>query len=573
LAISLRSIGASPGANSTTCVITKPAGLALGDFMLAHVVFKATSGTIALSGWTIVGAQSNTASSRSAVLWKIAVQADVDATTFTFTSATGRNRGEVSAWTGVDPISPINVADQQINAAGTSIAVPTPTVTNSCLVLIVGSNAAGGTASACSGSDPTATITLGYAVAYSTYCALAIFSGVKSGTDAIDAHSLSTFTSAVSSGHAIALNPTAIAFVTAEGNETQLSDTSPLTQTHILTVTESYQTELSDAPALTQEHTLSVTEGMQTQLSDQATITEESAAIDLVPDEGMQVEISDAPALTQVHALIIAEGTQTQLSDASVLTQEHQLIAAEGNQTQASDSPMLTQTHILTAAEGVQIQISDTSVLSQEHQLAVDEDAQIQISDGQALTQEHQLAAAEGYQLQTGDVPTVSQEHQLAAQEGSQVQTSDGAALEVVGAIDLIPVEAVQIQIADTPVISQEHYLTAQEGAQTQVSDEATLSGATIDLVTAEGVQIQVSDAALLDLIICLAVQEGQQEQFSDVLDYLIVETRQVLAFIPERGQTIKPVILTHRNAAQAVTSHRRPRRWIKGTGIPAQED
>jgi len=495
--------------------------------MLAHVVFKATSGTIARSDWTVVGAQSNTASSRSAVLWKIAVQADVDATTFTFTSATGRNRGEMSAWTGVDPISPINIADQQINTAGTSIAVPTPTVTNLCLVLIVGSNAAGGTASACSGSDPTATITLGYAVAYSTYCALAIFSGVKSGTDAIDAHSLSTFTSAVSSGHAIALNPTAIAFVTDEGNETQLSDTSPLTQTHILTITESYQTELSDAPALTQEHTLSVTEGMQTQLSDQATVTEESAAIDLVPDEGVQIEISDAPVLTQTHALLIAEGTQTQLSDAPALTQEHQLIAAEGNQAQVLDSPALTQTHALTAAEGVQIQISDAPALGQEHQLAADEGAQIQTLDDQVFTQEHQLAAAEGYQVQASDIPAISQEHHLAAQEGTQVQ----------------------------------------------VSDEATLPGGTIDLVTAEGVQIQVSDGALLDLIICLAVQEGQQEQFSDVFDYLIVETRQVLAFIPERGPTIKPVVLTHRNEAQAVIRHRPPRRWIKGTGIPAQED
>jgi hypothetical protein len=46
-----------------------------------------------------------------------------------------------------------------------------------------------------------------YAVAYSTYCALACFSGIKSGNGAIDAHALSTFTSAVSSGHAVALNP------------------------------------------------------------------------------------------------------------------------------------------------------------------------------------------------------------------------------------------------------------------------------------------------------------------------------------------------------------------------------
>jgi len=209
LAISLRSVGASPGANSANCIITKPAGLALGDFMLAHVVNKATSGTITPpANWTIIGAQSNTASSRSALFWKVAVQADVDATTFTFTlGTTGRNRGEMMALTGVSTSAPIDVANQQINSAGTSIAVPTPTVTDGCLFLAFGSNALGGTATTCSGSDPTCTITIGYAVAYSSYCALACFSGVKSGTDAVDAHSLATFTSAVSSGHAIALAP------------------------------------------------------------------------------------------------------------------------------------------------------------------------------------------------------------------------------------------------------------------------------------------------------------------------------------------------------------------------------
>jgi len=209
LAISLRSVGASPGANSANCIITKPAGLALGDFMLAHVVNKATSGTITPpENWTIIGAQSNTASSRSALFWKVAVQADVDATTFTFTlGTTGRNRGEMMALTGVSTSAPIDVANQQINSAGTSIAVPTPTVTDGCLFLAFGSNALGGTATTCSGSDPTCTITIGYAVAYSSYCALACFSGVKSGTDAVDAHSLATFTSAVSSGHAIALAP------------------------------------------------------------------------------------------------------------------------------------------------------------------------------------------------------------------------------------------------------------------------------------------------------------------------------------------------------------------------------
>jgi len=211
MAISLRSVGASPGANSSNCIITKPVGLAVGDFMLAHVVNKATAGTITPpANWTIIGAQSNTASSRSALFYKFADAADVAASTFTFTLGTvGRNRGEMAAWLSVDTSTPVHAVDQQINAAGTSIAVPSITVSDARKLLIIGSNASGGTATACSGINQVCTITDGYAVAYSSYCALACFSGIKATSGPIDAHALSTFTSAVSSGHAVALNPAA----------------------------------------------------------------------------------------------------------------------------------------------------------------------------------------------------------------------------------------------------------------------------------------------------------------------------------------------------------------------------
>ena len=570
MAISLRSVGASPGANSSNCVITKPAGLAVGDFMLAHVVNKATSGTITPpANWTIVGAQSNTASSCSALFYKFADAADVAASTFTFTlGTTGRNRGEMAAWLGVDTSNPINVADQQINAAGTSIAVPTPTVTNGCLVLIVGSNALGGIATACSGSDPTATITLGYAVAYSTYCALACFSGVKAGTDAIDAHSLSTFTSAVSSGHAVALTPATppIDLIAAEGFQTDGSDAPGLTQEHQLVAAEGYQTELSDAPALTQEHQLAAAEGYQTELSDTPALTQtfvlapdegtqdqasDSPAIEqvipLVPAEGAQEQISDTPALTQVHSLIVAEGAQTQLSDAPVLSQEHYVVPAEGVQTQASDSPSLVQTHVLTVGEGAQVQASDTPALSQEHHLAAAEGSQIQASDAPGLTQTHYLLAAEGYQGQASDSPPLSQTHILAAQEGAQTQLSDQATLSIEGgAIDLIPAEGFQAQVSDETIIDRIIALMADEGYQTQLSDEA---------------------AFYLEFL--LEVQKGYQTQFSDSPDYLIWETGQVLAFIPDRGRTIKPVVLTHRGEAKEVIGRRPPDRWLKGSGIP----
>ena len=431
--------------------------------MLAHVVNKATSGTITPpANWTIVGAQSNTASSRSAVFYKFADAADVAASTFTFTlGTTGRNRGEMGAWLGVNTTTPINAANQQINSAGTSIAVPTPTVTDGCTVLIIGSNAAGGIASACSGSNPVCTITYGYAVAYSTYCALACFSGVKSGTGAIDAHSLSTFTSAVSSGHAVALNPQppAIDLITDEG----------------------YQTDGSDAPGLTQEHNIAIAEGVQTQLS-------------------------DALALIQEHQLAAAEGYQAELSDIPALTQTFVLAADEGTQNQVFDSPVIEQVIPLVPAEGVQVEISDTPALSQVHNLIVAEGAQIEASDTPALSQVHNIVAAEGAQIEVSDIPALSQEHQLATQEGIQTQASD---VPVLGgmATDLVTAKGVQVQASDEATLDRIVVLMADEGHQEQLSDAATLD-LLILLAIQKGRQEQFSDSAVL------AVESGRELVF-----------------------------------------------------------
>ena len=142
MAIQLRAVGTSPGANSSTCVITKPSGIAVGDFLIAHVKSKA-SGTIAWStggdgNWNALGSQQATASGVSALFYKFATSGDVSATTFSFSVGSSRNKGEMSAWTGVDTTSPVNTVSQQANTAGTSIAVPqiTPTV-DGCTILII----------------------------------------------------------------------------------------------------------------------------------------------------------------------------------------------------------------------------------------------------------------------------------------------------------------------------------------------------------------------------------------------------------------------------------------------------
>ena len=97
MAVTFRSYGSSPGANSESCVITKPAGLEVGDLMIAQVVGQDTTSYdittfTAPENWTSIRQDDYISGglhmTGSALFWKIADAADVAASDFTFT-ATG----------------------------------------------------------------------------------------------------------------------------------------------------------------------------------------------------------------------------------------------------------------------------------------------------------------------------------------------------------------------------------------------------------------------------------------------------------------------------------------------------
>ena len=145
MAATYRSTGVSPGADSTSCVVVKPASLAVGDLMIAQIVgtgatigsFTAPDGTWnSIRQDTFVG----TVDVGSALWWKIATQTDVDATNFTFT-ATGAssNCGAIAAFYGQAVSSPINASNGQQNAASTTITSPaiTPSIAN-CVICLFG---------------------------------------------------------------------------------------------------------------------------------------------------------------------------------------------------------------------------------------------------------------------------------------------------------------------------------------------------------------------------------------------------------------------------------------------------
>ncbi|HUV55816.1 MAG TPA: hypothetical protein VMV84_01155 [Dehalococcoidales bacterium] len=143
MAIALRSVGVSPGANTATCIIVKPAGLTIGDLMVAHVVTRGASVIQSMpAGFALIRYTDGTVKGR--LCWKIADAADVAAADFTFTYVDATyHLGAISAFTGHDPVTPINASNgdapalQSVTPTSPEI---TPTVANCLICLLVGNN-------------------------------------------------------------------------------------------------------------------------------------------------------------------------------------------------------------------------------------------------------------------------------------------------------------------------------------------------------------------------------------------------------------------------------------------------
>jgi len=87
MAITYIEFGVSPVATSTTCVVVKPANLAIGNLMIAHIGF-AGGGAISApdATWTLLQTGTTTGTVGTVtVFYKIATSTDVATTDFTFT--------------------------------------------------------------------------------------------------------------------------------------------------------------------------------------------------------------------------------------------------------------------------------------------------------------------------------------------------------------------------------------------------------------------------------------------------------------------------------------------------------
>lgn len=147
-----RSSNTANSSSSNSVVVTKPTGLAVGDFMIAPVSANISGASLTVAtptGWTSLGSSTNS-DVYETCFWKTADSADVAASNFTFTctgtgTATVMQAG-VACWSSANSTTPI---DQSITANNTaSVAGITPTTAMGQFVMVLsGYNASGTTGS------------------------------------------------------------------------------------------------------------------------------------------------------------------------------------------------------------------------------------------------------------------------------------------------------------------------------------------------------------------------------------------------------------------------------------------
>lgn len=127
--------------NPSSHVIPKPAGLTVGDVMVA----KLTCGTAGVTWTSPGGAWSSLwpaggSGMSAAGFYKVADSGDVAATDFTFTASSGVNfaAGIIAIYDDAGGTVTLDVADQQDTSSGTSHAAPSVTTTQANTLLVTG---------------------------------------------------------------------------------------------------------------------------------------------------------------------------------------------------------------------------------------------------------------------------------------------------------------------------------------------------------------------------------------------------------------------------------------------------
>ena len=122
--IDYRSSSSGSALDVASIAIDRPAGAEVGDLLLARVANREHSGaTMTASGWTAAGTTRSGARTKSWIFWRTVTTAEPASYTFTTDAATTL-AGTISAFSGVDPLRPVEGFAGRVNGSTTAFTTP-----------------------------------------------------------------------------------------------------------------------------------------------------------------------------------------------------------------------------------------------------------------------------------------------------------------------------------------------------------------------------------------------------------------------------------------------------------------
>ena len=127
-AIAFRSSSAGTTVASSSVAVAKPTGVVSGDVLMAAVSVRGLPTITPPSGWSQVRSDVNGTVMTQATFSHLAGGSEPASYTFTFSTSVSAAAVGILAYSGVDPVNPVDVSAGQANASSTSITAPTMTV-------------------------------------------------------------------------------------------------------------------------------------------------------------------------------------------------------------------------------------------------------------------------------------------------------------------------------------------------------------------------------------------------------------------------------------------------------------
>ncbi|WP_437737872.1 cell wall anchor protein [Sorangium sp. So ce1335] len=128
--VTFRASSTASAKNVTSLAVAKPAGVVQGDVLIARIANRNHVEAVITppAGWTVLRSDQSASAIKSWVLWKVATGAEPASYSFGF-DVSAYVAGSIVAFSGADPVNPIDAVSGQKNGNSATLAAPAVTTT------------------------------------------------------------------------------------------------------------------------------------------------------------------------------------------------------------------------------------------------------------------------------------------------------------------------------------------------------------------------------------------------------------------------------------------------------------